>query len=70
LKMIKLLSAVKTFVVDASAVENPEEGLDRFALEILREIDYDRDLKEHYTSRLVRGLKQLLYRYNSGKTET
>jgi glyoxylase-like metal-dependent hydrolase (beta-lactamase superfamily II) len=69
-KLIKLLSAVKTFVVDAADVDNHEEGLDRFALELLRDIDYDRDLKEHYKSRLVRGLKQLLHRYNTGKTET
>jgi hypothetical protein len=69
-KMIELLSIVKTFVVDASATENPEEGLDQFALRLLREINYDRDLRDHYTSRLVRGLKKLLQRYIAGKLET
>jgi glyoxylase-like metal-dependent hydrolase (beta-lactamase superfamily II) len=69
-KMIELLSAVKTFVFEASAVENPESGLDQFALKLMREINYDRDLKEHYMSRLVRGLKQLLQRNTAAKLET
>ena len=70
LKMIEFLSAVKTFVIDEFAVENHEEGLDQFALKLMREINYDRDLKEHYKCRLVRGLKLLLKRHQTGKLET
>jgi glyoxylase-like metal-dependent hydrolase (beta-lactamase superfamily II) len=70
LKLIKLLGAIKTFVVDASTVENPEKELDQFALILMREINYDRDLKEHYKNRLVRGLKQLLLRYDAGNVKT
>jgi glyoxylase-like metal-dependent hydrolase (beta-lactamase superfamily II) len=69
LKMIELLSAVKSFVVDASAEDHPEDRLDQFALKLMREINYDRDLKEHYKNRLVRGLKQLLQRHKAGKVE-
>jgi glyoxylase-like metal-dependent hydrolase (beta-lactamase superfamily II) len=69
LKMIKFLSAVKDFVEDTFGMENHDEGLDLFALELMREINYDRDLKDHYKSRLVRDLKQLLQRYNTGKLE-
>mgnify|MGYP001428485506 CR=1 FL=1 len=70
LKMIELLSAVKTYVVDASTVEISDEGLEQFALTLMREINYERDLKEHYKNRLVRGLKQLLQRYTAGNIET
>lgn len=68
-KLAEFLTAVKIFVEEMSDLENIDNDIDPFAQKLLREINYDRDLKDHYTSRLVRGLKQLLQRHNSGKLE-
>ena len=70
LKMIEFLSVVKTFVKDGFAMENHDKGLDQIALKLMREINYDRDLKDYYNNRLVRGLKQMLKRQQAGKLET
>lgn len=67
IKLMKFLATVKEMVLELSMMESQELALADRVNKLMKTLNYDRELENYYKSRLTRGLKQLLFRYEKGE---
>jgi hypothetical protein len=69
LKMLDYLTRVKAHMDDLLGMEEPHEGIDRMAANLLSEFNIKMGMTEQYKSRVIWGLRQFLHQHKASQAE-